>query len=238
VKPIVFLGPSLPVQAAAGILNAEYRPPVEQGSVHRALQLRPPAIGIIDGRFDVVPAVCHKEIMYAMQSVPVYGAASMGALRAVELQEYGMIGIGQIYKWYRDGVVTDDDEVAVAHLDADRDFKPVSESLVDMRALLARARESGIIGADVEGRIIARARDMFYPDRTWPNVLADMEGVAAFRKWWPHRRRSQKSMDACDMLARMARDAEKSYEPSFEFEPTDHWEEAWEMDRGQVPDGR
>src|SRR5688572_32760283 len=47
--------------------------------------------------------------------VRVFGAASMGALRAAELQPFGMIGVGQVFQAYRRGHLTDDDEVAVAH---------------------------------------------------------------------------------------------------------------------------
>lgn len=47
---IVFLGPTLPVAAARRVLNADYRPPVAQGDVLRAVMDRPAAIAIIDAR--------------------------------------------------------------------------------------------------------------------------------------------------------------------------------------------
>ena len=44
------------------------------------------AIGIIDGYFERVPSVWHKEILWAMaEGIHVFGSASMGALRAAEL---------------------------------------------------------------------------------------------------------------------------------------------------------
>ena len=55
-------------------------PPASQGDVYAATRFRPWAIGIVDGYFERVPAVWHKEILWAMsQGVRVYGAASMGA---------------------------------------------------------------------------------------------------------------------------------------------------------------
>ena len=64
-------------------------------------------IGVIDGYFEVVPTVWHKEILWAMsQGIHVYGAASIGALRAAELAEFGMNGVGQIYQQYRSGELT------------------------------------------------------------------------------------------------------------------------------------
>ena len=86
------------------------------GRALRAALARPAIIGIIDGYFEVTPTVWHKEILWAMaQGIHVYGAASIGALRAAELDAFGMNGIGRIYEAFRDGILKDDDEVAVLH---------------------------------------------------------------------------------------------------------------------------
>jgi len=72
--------------------------------VLRALVDRPRVIGIVDGYFERVPAVWHKEILWAMsRGVHVLGAASMGALRAAELHPFGMVGVGAIFEGFRDG---------------------------------------------------------------------------------------------------------------------------------------
>ena len=65
----------------------------------------PPArIAIIDGLFEQVPAVWHKELLFAMaRGVEVSGAASMGALRAAELHAFGMIGVGPTFAAYKSG---------------------------------------------------------------------------------------------------------------------------------------
>ena len=56
----------------------------------------PRAIGIIDGVFLDVASVWHREILWALsQGVHVFGAASMGALRAAELDGFGMRGVGR-----------------------------------------------------------------------------------------------------------------------------------------------
>ena len=113
---IVFAGPSLPPADRDSFPDVEFRAPVGQGDVWRAIEDGPSAIGIIDGYFEGVPSVWHKEILLALsKGIPVAGAASMGALRAAELDTYGMTGIGAIYEAYRDGVYEDDDEVAVLH---------------------------------------------------------------------------------------------------------------------------
>src|SRR6185369_3188776 len=98
----VFLGPSLPVAEAAGILPAAtFLAPARMGSVYRAVHDGARTVGIVDGFYERVPAVWHKEILWALaEGVRVYGAASMGALRAAELDTYGMIGVGEIYRQY------------------------------------------------------------------------------------------------------------------------------------------
>src|SRR5436305_3085254 len=114
-RAVVFAGPTLPPRLRRdGETLWEWRPPVRQGDVYRAALTGPAAIGIIDGYFEVVPTVWHKEILWAMaQGIHLFGAASIGALRAAELDSFGMRGVGRIYEAYRDGILEDDDEVAV-----------------------------------------------------------------------------------------------------------------------------
>src|SRR5947207_12902744 len=113
---IIFAGPSLPPRARPHIAGLEWRPPLRRGDLYLAALRRPALIGVVDGYFETVPTVWHKEILWAMsQGIHVYGAASIGALRAAELDTFGMRGVGAIYGAYRDGVLEDDDEVAVLH---------------------------------------------------------------------------------------------------------------------------
>ena len=104
-KDVIFLGPSLDLARARAICPGDYRPPVRMGDVFRAASERPRSIVIIDGLFERIPAVWHKEILFALdRGIAVYGGSSMGALRAAELDAFGMVGIGSIYRdfasWY------------------------------------------------------------------------------------------------------------------------------------------
>src|SRR6185295_3890747 len=95
VTVVLFTGPTLSPREACQRLEAVCLPPAAQGDVYRASLRRPFAIGIIDGYFERVPAVWHKEILWAMsEGIHVFGSASMGALRAAELALFGMIGVG------------------------------------------------------------------------------------------------------------------------------------------------
>jgi hypothetical protein len=163
----VFLGPSLPVAEATAILEATYLPPIEQGDLLRLLTCRPAQVGIVDGYFDTVPSVWHKEILIAIrEGVRVFGAASMGALRAAELHPFGMTGVGTIFEWYRDDVITADDEVAVLHAPAELGYQALTEPLVDIRDRCASAVRDHIISEPLAAQLIAAAKALPYQNRS------------------------------------------------------------------------
>ena len=112
-RTIIFAGPTIGAAEVRAILpDATVLPPVAQGDLYRACRLRPRAIGIIDGYYETTPSIWHKEVLWALaQGIHVYGAASMGALRAAELAAFGMVGVGKVFESYRDGIIEDDDEV-------------------------------------------------------------------------------------------------------------------------------
>src|SRR6188472_938210 len=132
-RTFVFLGPTLPLAAAAELVDAIFLPPAAAGDVYRLVRDlprgRPTRLAIVDGYFERMAAVWHKEILVALErGIAVYGAASMGALRAAELAPWGMQGVGEIYRAFASGELSADDEVAVAHLPADQDHRPISDA--------------------------------------------------------------------------------------------------------------
>lgn len=208
-KAIVFAGPTLPPRfRPADAPEIEWRPPVRQGELYRAALTRPAAIGVIDGYFEVVPTVWHKEILWAMaEGIHVFGAASIGALRAAELAVFGMRGIGRIYEAYRDGLLEDDDEVAVLHGPEELGYPPLTEAMVNIRATLDEAVQCGILGEDVAERLTAIAETLFYKERTCDAVLQAATDVGlpaaplrAFSDWLPTGQVDQKRHDAELML--------------------------------------
>ena len=110
---VVFLGPSLSRARAEQILEADFRPPAKRGDIYRAAREGAGIILLIDGVFFQECSVAHKEVIYALEAgAKVLGASSMGALRASELDIYGMVGVGKIYEAYKMGDLVSDDEVA------------------------------------------------------------------------------------------------------------------------------
>src|SRR5580700_10814294 len=179
-EAVIFVGPTLPLATARKKLDAWYCPPAAQGDVLRALANKPRLIGIIDGYFDTVPAVWHKEILYAMErGVHVFGAASMGALRAVELEMFGMVGIGQVFEWFKSGQLEDDDEVALAHGPAESGYVAVSEAMVNIRHAVRRAQEDGLMTDELASRFLSAAKNLPYSQwdirRTMQIVADEME---------------------------------------------------------------
>jgi hypothetical protein len=164
---VVFTGTSLSWEEAGSLLDADYRPPVKRNDINILVDKGgPDIIGIIDGIFFDRAAVAHREILRAIKAgVTVVGGCSMGALRASELDTYGMIGVGRIYEWYRDGVVESDDEVAVTfHPET---LEPLSVPLVNMRTTLEHAVEEGILDPARSDALLEAGRSMYYPDRSY-----------------------------------------------------------------------
>lgn len=209
----VFVGPTLP---AAAFGDAIVHPPVAVGDVLRLIRKRGVTrIAIVDGYFERMAAVWHKELLYALEKgIAVYGAASMGALRAAELQPFGMIGVGKIYDAFRRGVLVCDDEVAVAHLPEGYGYRATSDALVNLRDGLARAP---MLSASTRAILVDLARARFYRDRSWHTLVADgraaglparqLDGLAA----WP--KPDRKAADARLLVRALARPAPRFSRP-------------------------
>src|SRR5258706_778220 len=222
---LVYLGPSLPLAKAREILpQAIYRPPARQGDiVTDVVTYSPSRIILIDGEFRQNLSVWHKEIVYALQYPGVkaiYGASSIGALRAAELNDLGMIVIGQIYQWYLDGVTEDDSEVALSY--AVRDsldgpiYFPSSVPLVDIRAAVEHyEREFPGQPVAVDAReFLNNARKIFYMERT----AQQLEMLWDARHGVSFPRIEQKRLDAIQALTEFA-----TYKPEVIEQPNpDH----------------
>jgi hypothetical protein len=241
---VVFLGPSLAEAEARGTLYARFLPPARRGDILSAMHtFRPDIVVLIDGYFEQVPSVWHKEILWALdRGVTVCGAASMGALRAAELAQFGMIDAGRIYEAYRSGrfapfddAFEDDDEVAVVHGPEAAGY-PASEALVDIRATLAAAADAGVLTPSERDAVAAAGKALFYKRRTWRAMLDAARPVVGQRtslrlaEWLPANRVRQKAADAALLLS-LIRDGLPAAEgPPFRFERTLLWEAAMEGD--------
>ncbi|EJZ19186.1 TfuA-like protein (plasmid) [Rhizobium sp. Pop5] len=229
---VVFLGPTLSETEALGYLDAIYRPPVGCGDVVRAVaDYGPSAVVLIDGVFAQRPAVRHQEILWAMaRGVRVYGAASIGALRAAELAPQGMIGHGLIYRWYRRHPLADDADVTVPMAPVELGSRALGDALIDIRLSLRKAERAGVIGRRLRDQLESLARALHFSERSFARLLAMAENnpgpadkLAALKSWLKAEAVNQKRRDAVNLLTYLADHKLKSgANPiSFDFELTE-----------------
>lgn len=173
---VVFLGPSLRRAEAQEIYpDAVLLPPAAVGDVlSAAMYYQPHAIALIDGAFMQNLATYHKELIDVMgRGIWVIGSSSMGALRAAECARYGMIGVGQVFEGFASGEVEDDDEVALSHLAAEFDYRPVTEAMVNIRASLAAAAASGLITEGEASALVECQKARWFMERRPLQSVAD-----------------------------------------------------------------
>jgi hypothetical protein len=170
---VIFVGPSLYGCQVDYQPEERWIPPARCGDIlETCRQNKPSQIVLIDGVFYQDLAVWHKEILYALlQGVTVIGAASMGALRAAELDRYGMIGIGKIYQMYREG--EEDDSLVMVTFDPET-FQVLSPSPIgnaqkteDALAAIRFARSyTGVPDTGIDPESIKRYIEIV-TDRIW-----------------------------------------------------------------------
>ncbi|ORT57101.1 TfuA-like protein [Streptomyces sp. CB03238] len=210
----VYAGPSLDAEAVRVLLpDAVVHPPVRHGDLTAGPAGAGDRVVVLDGQFFQSASVRHKEICEVIaRGAAVYGAASMGALRAAELGPYGMTGSGVVHRLYATGLIERDDEVALVHTDADDGSRPLTVALVSVRVALRRMVRSRVIGADDEARLLTAADHLPFTARTWRGILHQADGVArataeAVREIvdGPQDTWDIKTQDARALLSRLAR---------------------------------
>jgi hypothetical protein len=231
---VVFTGPTLSASDARARLDAEYLPPAGQGDVYRVARQRPAAIGIVDGFFDTLPAIWHKEILWALhEGIPVFGSASMGALRAAELAAFGMRGVGSVFESFHRGELEDDDEVALAHEPESSGYRALSVPMVNVRATLAAAVAANVVDEEARATLVARMKGLFYPDRSYRRLVAEAraagrpDAAEALAAWLPSGQVDVKRDDALEMLAAIeshVASGAREPPPRFHFEHTTYWD--------------
>lgn len=184
-------------------------PPIVSGDLfHLSQKISSMTIGIIDGFFENSPSVWHKEILYSLsKKIPVYGAASMGALRASELSVFGMRGVGQIYHRFKEGIYEDDDEVAVIHGPKELGYASISDAMANIRSTLELALSCDVICPNAYEELIHLAKSLFYKERKWDYILSQYQANSpaiidhnSFRNWVHTNQINQKRCDAIELV--------------------------------------
>ena len=208
-KPVVFAGPSIHGELISGL---DLRGPAACGDIFDAVRQGVPAIGLIDGLYGDCAAVWHKEILFALSSgVTVFGAASMGALRAAECAAFGMIGIGDIFEAYRDGRRFSDADVAVSHAPGELGYRPLTIALVDAEATLAACR--GLVTPEEFDALSLAAGTLHFTRRTWRAIAVEAGLGPATANLLAAHAVSAKRKDAARLLAALLGETAPSTPP-------------------------
>lgn len=209
VKSCIFAGPSLyGLPDAAGI---DTLPPAGRGDIEAAIRAGYTHLGMIDGAIedDAVPV---SELRNALEhpDIRLWGAASMGAVRAAELNDAGMRGVGRAYRLLRRGALSSE-EVYLLHAPAALKHRPLTLPLINIRYTLRRMRHAGELSPSQEADVVAYMLDVPWFDRDHNTMVAAMyeacggtrcrDMVRAFDRLY----RDVKQEDALRLLSLMAR---------------------------------
>ena len=183
-KTAIFLGPSLPRARAEALFPGDYYPPARQGDVLRMVREEAyDAIALIDGEdFLSGPLVWHKEILYALsRGIRVVGSSGMGALRGAELHPFGMEGVGEIFRRYREGLLERDDAVGAPFQCTPQGYVRLAEPLVNILATLEACAGLREISPEEAEELLSLAEGFYYRDRSiLPGASATGGGEGVF----------------------------------------------------------
>ena len=209
-KPIIFIGPSISKERAEEILEADYRGPAKKGDFLKLLSKdQRTIVGLIDGVFlqDYPPTPIEVyQIVSRKNMFTVYGSSSIGALRAVELEKFGMIGVGKVFELFKNGKLNADDEVAVTFDDTHN--RILSEALIDIRYNLFLAEKKSKIDSTLKKELLKISKSLYFPYRNYETIieiaydkLKDLhKEINSFQNFIKTSRKSIKEKDAIKLL--------------------------------------
>lgn len=225
----IFTGPTLSsAQVHAIVPEAEVLPPVSAGDLLRHSFNAGDLVAIIDGFYFQAASVRHKEILLLLQrGVHVWGASSMGALRAAELALFGMRGIGRVFESYLSGEIEGDDEVALVHADEEMGNIHLTEALVNIRYACQLAQEASLLSTQECTYIIDSAATLPFFERAYPTILQRAQGQGlsersahTFLQFVQKQRPDLKQQDALALVEEMRTPPSIPFCPSFTLNET------------------
>jgi hypothetical protein len=175
----VFAGPTLSAREIRATLpDAVVHPPAAAGDLVTLTTVPGDTVVLVDGLIAEGRGVRHKEILALLDGgVEVWGAGGLGALRAAELQPYGMRAYGRVARLVARGVLDGDDEVAVDHDGPEGRWAARSVAMVDIRATCRFAHRRGLVDGDTAAAVVGVAGRLCYRRRRWEEILG--RGVEA-----------------------------------------------------------
>lgn len=167
VKTRIHSGLSVSSMEASKLLpHAEIRRPIQRGDIAQAIRDGVHVVGIIDGVFQQARAVSPSELMDALRSgMRVYGSSSIGALRAVELERYGMIGVGAVFDLAKETFGFRDDFVATTLVEEEGDVRGHGLPFVAFSLNARRLVASGALASAAAEELCERYARLHFTQR-------------------------------------------------------------------------
>ncbi|MBD2020223.1 hypothetical protein H6F43_08495 [Leptolyngbya sp. FACHB-36] len=178
---ITFAGPSLPKSPDLSwkllLEQVQIRPPAQDGDVTAALDEKPEVLVLLDGyyfdgRDHLVPAVKPQELLLALNAgVQIIGAASMGAAYAAELSQFGVVGVGQVFDWFRAGILQGNDELIILHLPQEFGYQGITVAVVEVRYALQQLVGDRVLSSTNAQLLIQAIKAQPFTERSLDVIL-------------------------------------------------------------------
>ena len=151
--------------------------PAEQGDILAAIFDGFDQLLLVDGYFHGRFPCTTFEVMTAIeQGLRVFGAGSIGALRAAELDEYGMTGVGYVYETLRDYAIKPYHVVAQTYLPNNQALTP---PLIQLIYFLERAEAEGTITATERQRCVEQLNDVHFMSLSVKDLFKSVPALEA-----------------------------------------------------------
>lgn len=177
-KITVFVGPSLPLQQRVRLPQERFdlRPPAARGELAALNETKLPGtsiVALIDGLMVGAygPSIDETRILVESGHI-VFGASSLGALRAAELCSHGMLGVGWVYKQFVSGALHCDSDLLAA-LYGDRSGNPLTVPQVNIIYGLRELVRGGELSLRHAELLEGKLRRLTYQERT-SNAIRDI----------------------------------------------------------------
>lgn len=164
----LFAGPSMAALTTEFDLDGvTLLPPAKRGDIRTLVdEHKFGVILLVDGVFFHTPAVGHSELLHAMQQGwPVWGASSIGAIRAYELREHNMRGFGRVFAEFFKHDDLGDDEMALLH-SPEPHYWPITEALINIRLFLQDQIKEDNLSSEAANQVITEMKNLYFGDRT------------------------------------------------------------------------
>lgn len=175
-RPIIFLGPSLPVAEAREIIDADYRAPLRSGDLDSIACAA--TVGVIDGVLDRTARTGTAEIRRTLaRGICILGAASTGALIASRVRHARLQGFGRVCEFLAQCPEEAEDLIAVLY--AEHDNSQLTEPLINAVLSCIDACTSAGVPTNNLSSLVRRFRSIPVPDRSHDALQATLHDVLA-----------------------------------------------------------